>query len=182
MKTQQHELSLALSGLSHHRGHVLRNFVTSVEPLCFPTLRSTTLGRPVKCEAAARVRAGIAITPPQYYTSSSVQQQRVNYTCSIITHPHSHPKQTLWVFGRAVTPPFLSHTPFTHLSHTQTRPVGVLNVASPPVVYHTFLGACELHFITGGTQDTIPGVNIVKAQDVNTGVWYLVSCTVGCPV
>ena len=69
METHHYGISLALSELSHRRDHVLRSFVTSVEPLCVSTLRSTTLGRPIKYGAAARVRAGITITPPQYHTS-----------------------------------------------------------------------------------------------------------------
>ena len=173
VETQQHELSLALSGLSHRRGHVLRSFVTSVGPLCFSTLGSTTLGRPLKCGVAARVRAGIAITPPQYHCAAAAVQLYKQYYhtrntrrgCSdvlshasfitpLIYHTSEH---ALWVFGRAITPRGLPHL---------------------------LRGTCELLFITGGTQDTtpprdtIPGGCVCKAQNVITGVCYLVSYTV----
>ena len=54
-----------------------------------------------------------------YHAPSSVRQQRFN--CDHTRFYHT-PKHALWVFGRAITPPFY-HPP--HLSHPQTHLVGV---------------------------------------------------------
>ncbi len=82
------KLSLALRGLSHRHRDVPRSFVSSVEPaplLWFSTPRSTSLGRCLRCGAAARVGAGVALTPSQYHTPSSVRQQRFNSTSTWFT-------------------------------------------------------------------------------------------------
>ena len=61
-----------------------------------------------------------AAQAPQQITSQSTR-----CGCSdVLSHPliYHTPKHTLWLFGRAITPPFI--TP-PHLSHPQTHPVGV---------------------------------------------------------
>ena len=63
------------------------------------------------------------------------------------------PKHTLWVFGRSITPPGSSQPPWA---------------------------PCELHHpgLSHPPQDTTPGDNISKSQNVITGVCYLASVTV----
>ena len=58
------KFSLALRGLSYRRGHVLRSFVTLVDPLCF----SMPLQVGSYCAGELRLLAGIAIILPQYHT------------------------------------------------------------------------------------------------------------------
>ena len=131
------------------------------------TLRSTTLGRPLKCGAAACIRAGIAISPPQYHTPSSVRQQRFNSTSSI-THPHIiiyHTPNT-----RCECSDVLSHPLFITPPHT---PCGCPDVVSHPVVYITPLASGT--FITGPQDTYHTGDNVFKAQNVITEVCYLVS-------
>ena len=57
------------------------------------------------------------------YRSTTVRQQRLNSTRSVTV---SHPKHDLWVFGRAITPPGLSHPlpPSPTVTHPQPYPVG----------------------------------------------------------
>ena len=101
--------------------------------------------------------------------------------CSIRYHTRCYhtPKHTVWVFGRAFTPP-LHHPPSfitPTLNHTLwmfARPI------TPPRLSHTPWAPCELHFITRGPQDitppqdTTPGDHIVKSQNFMTGVCCLV--------
>ena len=93
--------------------------------------------------------------------------------------------------------PFIYHTPNTHFRRSDVpshplfitppnTPCGCPYVVSHPVVYHPPFGAhasCTLspgvHKIPHPPQDTTPGDNVFKAQNVITGVCYLVSFTVG---
>ena len=86
------------------------------------------------------------------------------------------------MFGRAITPPFYHPTSFITPPYTSCR---CLDVLSHPMVFHNPLGppgSCTLspgaHKISPPRQNTTPGDNIFKSQDVITGVCYLVSVTV----
>ena len=98
-----------------------------------------------------------------YHTPSSVRQQRFNCYHTRFYHTHKH---TLWVFGRAITPPFY-HPP--SLITPPNTPCGCSDVLSHPLVYHTPLGppaSCPLspgvHKISHPPQDAKPGNNIFK--------------------
>ena len=92
-----------------------------------------------ECGAAASVRAGI----PHPFKCAAAAVQLLSHPQThrvgvrmCYHHPFSSPlliyhtsEHTLWVFGRSITPPGLSHPPWA---------------------------PCELHFITRGTQDIIP--------------------------
>ena len=129
------KLPSALRGLSHRRGHVLMSFVILPQP------GITCRYLQQECGAAASVRACI----PHPFKCAAAAVQLLSHP--ILSHPQTHPvgvrtcyhtpffsppliyhtpKHTLWVFGRPVTPPGLSHPP---------------------------CAPCELHFITRGTQD-----------------------------
>ena len=114
-----------------------------------------------------------------YHTPSSVRQRRFN--CYYTRFYHT-PKHTLWVFGRAITPPFYHPPSFITPPNT---PCGCSDVISHPLVHHTPLGppaSCTLspgvHKISHPPQDTTPGDNIFKSQNLITGACYLVSVTV----
>ena len=114
-----------------------------------------------------------------YHSPSSVRQQRFN--CHHTRFYHT-PKHTLWVFGRAITPPFY-HPPY--LSHPQTHLVGVRTSYHTPWFITPPLGPLRAALYHPGytryqspPQDTTPGDNIFKSQNVITGVCYLVSITV----
>ena len=112
MEAQYHDdLALALSGLSHRGGHELRS-------LFFHAPRTTFLGKPLKCRAAARVRARIAITPPQYHCAAAAVQLYKQYyhTPSFIT-PQTHAVGVRTCYH---TPPLIHN-----IFNTPTRPVGV---------------------------------------------------------
>ena len=91
-----------------------------------------------------------------------------------LSHPlvYHTPKHTLWVFGRAITPP--------GLSHPQTYPVGGRTRYHTPRFITPPGGRRDQHSITGATQDTTPphnttpGDNIFKRSNVSPGVCYLV--------
>ena len=101
--------------------------------------------------------AGTNMTAP-----GSPHQQRLNSTRSVSVIPPqarpvgvrrlSHslvyhtPKHTLWVFGRAITPP--------GLSHPQTYPVGGRTCYHTPWFITPPGGRRDQHSITGATQDT----------------------------
>lgn len=94
---------------------------------------------------------------------------------STVSHPKTH----------AVSLRTCCHTQ-SFITHPNT-PCGCSDALSHPLVYHTPLGApasCILspgvHKIPPPPQDTTPGDNISKAQNVITGVCYLVSYTVCC--
>ena len=114
-----------------------------------------------------------------YHTPSSVRQRRFN---CYHTRCYHTPKHTLWVFGGAITPPF--YHPLSFITPPDT-PCGCSDVLSHPLVYHTPLGlpaSCTLSpgvpKISHPPQDTTPGDNIFKSQNVVTGVCYLVSVMV----
>ena len=101
-----------------------------------------------------------------YHTPSSVRQQQFKYYHTRFYHT---PKHTLWVFGRAITPPFYHPpsfiTPPKHTLWVFGRPI------TPPVLSHPPWAPCELHFITRGTckispppQNTTPGGHVIKSQ------------------
>ena len=69
------------------------------------------------------------------------------------TNIYHTPKRTLWVVGRAITPPGLSHPLGT--AATCTLSTGLHKIPHPP-------------------QDTTPGDNIFKRSNVSPGVCYLV--------
>ena len=124
------------------------------------------------------------------------------FDCSSAGATADHlPKHTLWLFGRAITPPYLSHpkahavavrtcyhTPFYHPPSFITppnTPCGCSDALSHPLFHHTPFGApasCTLspgvHKITPPPQDTTPGDNTFKAKNVSPGGCYLVSYTV----
>ena len=86
-----------------------------------------------KCGAAASIRAGI---PHPFKCAAAAVQ--------LLSHPLlSHPQHTLWVLGRAITPPF-HHTP-EHTLWVFGR-----------LITHPPWAPCGLHFITRGTQDMTP--------------------------
>ena len=90
---------------------------------------------------------------------------------------HTTPLQVCGSSGSTViTPAFITHP---------NTPCGCSDVLSHPLVYHTRLGpsaSCTLspgvHKISPPPQDTTPGNDIVKSQNVITGVCYVVSVTV----
>ena len=107
---------------------------------------------PVSQVGTCRRSAGqLRVFVQAYHTPSSVWQAAVQLLSHpLLSHPQTHPvgvrtcyhtpflppplmyhipKHTLWVFGRPITPPGLSHPPWA---------------------------PCELHFITRGTQDITP--------------------------
>ena len=169
------KLSSALRGLSHRRGHVLRSFVTLVGPICFTTTRYhrwvPTAGVRGSCKCSCRH------TTPFKCAAAAVQ---------LLSHPLS-PPQTHPVGVRTcyhtpfLSPPLVYHTP----QHTFCECSDVL---SHPLVYHNPLGppaSCTLspgvRKISHPPQDTTPGNNNFKSQNVITGVCYLVSVTVYFP-
>ena len=98
-----------------------------------------------ECGAATSARAGIP------HPFKCARQQRFN---CYHTRLYRTPKHTLWVFGRAITPPFYHPPSFITPPNT---PCGCSDVLSPPPTYHPPPWApCELHFITWGTQDITP--------------------------
>ena len=114
-----------------------------------------------------------------YHTPSSVRQQRFNCYHTRLYHT---PKHTLWVFGRAITPPF--HHPPSFITPPNT-PCGCSDVLSHHLIYHSPLGppaSCTLspgvHKISHLPQDTTPSDNLFKSQNFITGVCYLVSVPV----
>ena len=68
----------------------------------------------------------------------------------LVYHP---PKHSLWVVGRAITPPGLSHP--LGATATSTLSPGLHKIPNPP-------------------QDTPPGDNIFKRSNLSPGVCYLV--------
>ena len=193
------KLSSALRGLSHRRGNALRSFVTldinkiindiqswqerraaeyithaGWAPFVLPQPGITGRYLQQECGAAASVLV------QAYHIPSSVRQQRFNRFHTRFYHTLKH---TLWVFGRAITPPFYHPPSFITPPNT---PCGCSDVLSHPLVYHAPLGSlasCTLspggiHKISPPPQDTTPGNSIFKSQNVTTGVCYLVSVTV----
>ena len=121
-----------------------------------------------ECGAAASVRAGI----PHPFKCAAAAVQLLSHP--LLSHPQTHPvgvrtcyhtlflsppliyhppKHTLWVFGRPITPPGLSHPPWAPASCTLSP--GVHKISPPP-------------------QDTTPGDNVLKFQNVHRGVLYCV--------
>ena len=112
-----------------------------------------------------------------YHTPSSVRQQRFNCYHTRFYHI---PKHTLWVFGRAITPPFYHPPSFITPLNT---PCGCSDILSHPLVYHTPLGppaSCtlspEVHKISHPPQDTAPCDNIFKSKMLSPG------CVILCPL
>ena len=110
-----------------------------------------------------------------YHTPSSVRQQRFKFYHTRFCHT---PKHTLWVFARAIIPSFYHPPSFIT---PPNKPCGCSDVLSHPLVYHTPLGppaSCTLspgvHKISPPPQDTTPGDNVLKFQNVHRGVLYCV--------
>ena len=124
-------------------------------------------------------RAGqLQVFVQAYHTPSCVRQQRFN---CYHTRFHHTPKHTLWVFGRAITPPFYHPPSFITPPNT---PCGCSDVLSHPLVYHPPLeppASCTsspgVHKVSPPRQYTTPGDNIFISQNFITGVCYLVSDT-----
>ena len=100
-----------------------------------------------------------------YHTPSNVRQQRFN--C------YHTPEHTLWVFERAITPPFYHPPSFITPPNT---PCGCSDVLSHPLVYHTPLGppasgtlSPGVHNISPPPQDTTPGDNILNPKMLSPG-------------
>ena len=138
----------------------------------FPTQATSATSPPAAADLPAAA-AGTNMTAP-----ASPHQQRLNSTrsvsvsppsttcgcsevitpcgCSdVLSHPHVYhtPKRTLWVVGRAITPPGLSHP--LGAAATSTLSPGLHKISHPP-------------------QDTTLGDNIFKRSNVSPGVCYLV--------
>ena len=110
-------------------------------------------------------------------TSSSVRQQRFNYYLNpLSSHPQTHgrcsdvllhpppliyhtPNHTLWVFGRDITPPGLSHAPLGPPASCTSSP-GVHKNHTPHRIPHPVI------------------IYIFEYERVITVVCYLVSVTV----
>ena len=120
-----------------------------------------------ECGAAASVRAGI----PHPFKCAAAAVQLLSHPP--LSHPQTHPVgvRTCYRTPSFITPP--------------NTPCGCADVLSHPLVYHTPLGppaSCSsspgVHKISYPPQDTTPGDNVLKSQNVITGVCYLVSVTV----
>ena len=124
-----------------------------------PTYHTSAIPHPFRCAAAA-VRLYTVIgryAAYRYHTPHFITPQNTRCGCSfVLSHPlfitlpliYHTPKHTLWVFGRAITPPYLSHPLGTDASCTLSP--GVHNISHPP-------------------QYDTPGDNIFKPQNVITG-------------
>ena len=120
-----------------------------------------------ECGAAASVRAGI----PHPVKCAAAAVQMLSHP--LLLHPQTHP-----VGVRTC------HHPPSFITPSNT-PGGCSDVLSQPLVYHTPPGSPAsstlspgVHKILSPPQDTTPDDNIFKAQNVITGVCYLVSVTV----
>ena len=177
---------------------MLRSFVPAITYLvCGLSDRyhPSAIPHPFKCAvAAAQLYKECFGIPPQ---ARPVGVRRLSHT--LVYHT---PKHTLWVFGRAITPPGLSNT---HIYHTPKRTLWVVGRAiTPPGSSHPFhhtpkrtlwvvgraitppglshpMGAAAtstlspgLHKIPHPPQDTTPGDNIFKRSNLSPGVFYLV--------
>ena len=125
--------------------------------------------------AAAQLYKECFGIPPQ---ARPVGVRRLSHPLVYHTPSFITPKHTLWVFGRAITPPGLSPP---HIYHTPKCTLWVVGRAiTPPGLPHP-LGAAAtstlspgLHNIPHPPQDNTPGDNIFKRTNVSPGVCYLV--------
>ena len=120
--------------------------------------------------------------PPAVPQPLKCRQQRF-ISGSSVSHPLIyHAQNTRCGCSDVLSHPFLSYPSFFTPPNT---PCGCSDALSHPLVYHPPLGvsvSCTLspgvHKIPHPPQDTTPGDSISKAQNVITGVCYLVSFTV----
>ena len=143
-------------------------FITRGDSICPCALRIITQTTTTAvCGGTPRMQTpkNMNVQAEQSVAGTFITPQNTRCGCSfVLSHPrfitlpfYHTPKHTLWMFGRAITPPFLSHPLGTDASCTLSP--GVHNITHPP-------------------QYNTPGDNIFKPQNVITGVSYIVSFTV----
>ena len=119
---------------------MLRSFVALVGPVVSLQPGITGRYRQEECGAAASVRAGIP--HPLKCAAAAVQ---------LLSHPQTHPVGVRTCHHTPfLSPPLIYHTPKYTLLWVFGRPI------KPPGLSHPHWTPCELNFITQGTQDITP--------------------------